>query len=347
MTGVAEKQNIRNLSKTELLDALDQLGQPKFRAEQVYKWIWEKGVRNFADMRNVPNSLKEKLSERFGFQSLSIDAEQRSADGTIKLRFKTDDGHLIEGVLIPTDDRMTACVSSQVGCSLACKFCATGFLKRERNLRADEIFDQVMLINEICQQTYNQNLTNIVYMGMGEPLLNYKEVVDSVRLISKPDGFAFSPRRITISTAGIEKAIRRLAEEGLKTKLALSLHAANDQKRNKIMAINETNNLAALKSALAFHIEKVKRRVSLEYIAFNGFNDGPEDALELAKFVKGLLAHVNIIEYNAVDGVDFEKSSGNRLNEFARILKGKGVEVTIRRSRGKDIDAACGQLANK
>jgi len=278
---------------------------------------------------------------------VSIDSFQVSKDRTIKDAFKLSDGNIVEGVLIPTDSRMTACISSQVGCSLTCKFCATGKLARIRNLEAEEIYDQVVLIRDQAKQHYDQSLTNIVYMGMGEPLLNYKNMMTSIDRITSPDGLGMSPQRITVSTAGIAKMIKKLGDDEVKFNLALSLHAANDEKRNKIMPINEQNSLDALAEALNYFYEKTGTRVTFEFIVFKDFNDGIQDAQELAAYCRRVKAKVNIIEYNPIDDGEFQQTLPQRLDRFKEVLEDKGIIVNVRRSRGKDIDAACGQLANK
>src|SRR5690606_17205994 len=243
--------------------------------------------------------------------------------------------------------RMTACVSSQVGCSLTCKFCATGYMDRKRNLNADEIYDQVVLIEKQAQENYGQPLTNIVYMGMGEPLLNYSNVLKSIDRITASDGLNMATKRITVSTAGIAKMIKKLGDDKVKFNLALSLHAANDKKRNEIMPINEQNSLAALAEALKYYFAKTKNPVTYEYIIFDNFNDTLQDAMELAKFCRHLPCKVNIIEYNPISFADFENAQADKIDLFADYLKKHGIITNIRRSRGKDIDAACGQLAVK
>ncbi len=341
------KKDIRQFSLNELIDLFEAMGEKKFRAKQVNEWLWLKGVRSFDEMTNLSKNLREQLKEQFVINALEVDTVQKSKDGTIKSRFRLHDGHLIEGVLIPADDRMTACVSSQVGCSLTCKFCATGQMDRLRNLNADEIFDQVMMLNEQSEMHYQQPLSNIVYMGMGEPLLNYKNVMKSVERLTAPDGLDMSPRRLTISTVGIAKMIRKLADDGAKFNLALSLHAANDTKRNQIMPINEQNSLDMLAEALQYFYERNKRWIYFEYILFNNFNDSIQDAHELADFCKHVPCKVNIIEYNTVAGTGMHKAKEKKLEIFQQTLLDRNVRVTVRRSRGKDIDAACGQLANK
>jgi len=342
------KQNIRHLSLPNLEQYFVDNGEKKFRAKQVYDWIWQKGARHFDDMSNVSKELRKHLSDKFSLPAIGIDTIQTSADGTVKTRFKTFDNHLIEGVLIPAEERKTACVSSQIGCSLTCKFCATGFMDRVRNLSYDEIYDQVMLINQQSLQQYQQKLTNIVFMGMGEPLLNYTHVLQAIERISAEDGLAMSPRRITVSTAGVAKMIKKLGDDNARFKLALSLHAANDKKRNEIMPINESNNIAALVDALNYYYKKTKQSVTFEYILFQNFNDSLKDAEELVKVYRRVPADlVNLIEYNPIDASNFAKPSDEKTEAFMHYLESQKVNVRLRRSRGKDIDAACGQLANK
>ena len=349
MISAEVKKDIRSYSKEELRDILIKLGEPKFRTNQIYEWLWMKGATTFIEMTNLSKSLRLSLSEKFEIRAITTDITQESNDGTIKSRFSLHDGHKIEAVLIPvpSDKRYTVCVSTQVGCSLTCKFCATGQMKRERNLEPGEIFDQVKMVNAQCEAHYGHPLTNIVYMGMGEPLLNYKNMMKSVEFISSTEGLGFSPKRITVSTAGIAKMIHKLAEDKVKFNLALSLHAADDAKRNQIMPINEQNNLAVLMDALKVFYQSTGTKISYEYITFKGFNDSKEDADALASLCKHFPVLVNIIEYNPIDGVSFEKSDSMDIDAFAKRLRNHGIMVTIRRSRGKDIDAACGQLANK
>ncbi len=303
---------------------------------------------SFADMTNLSKELRQKLGEVFSFPALTVNSTQYSADGTVKTGFKTFDGHLVEGVLIPTEKRFTACVSSQIGCSLSCKFCATGYIDRKRNLNFDEIYDEVVLINQQSERIYNHKLTNIVFMGMGEPLLNYKNVLKAIERITAPDGLAMSARRITVSTAGVSKQIRQLGDDQVKFKLALSLHAANDLKRHEIMPINDTNNIKSLVDALNYFYKQTKNEITFEYILFKNFNDSIEDADELTKIYRQVPADlINIIEYNPIDFARFEKPSEEKTEAFMRHLEKNRVNARLRRSRGKDIDAACGQLANK
>ncbi len=349
MEAMHPKEDIRKLDKPALQQWFKEIGEARFRADQVYDWLWKRSAHDFDQMTNLSKSLRDRLAGRFAIRSLTSDMVQRSTDGTIKFRFRLHDGHLIESVLIPVpaEKRFTVCVSSQVGCSLSCTFCATGRMKRMRNLDGAEIYDQVVLVNRECETVFGHPVTNIVYMGMGEPLLAYKEVLQSIHHITSPQGLHMSPRRITVSTAGIAKMIRRLADDATRVNLALSLHAADDAKRNEIMPINEHNNLASLMDALAYFYQATRNRISFEYIAFQDFNDSLEDAARLAALCQRFPVRVNIIEYNPIDGASFRKSTEHRIDDFARYLREQGIMVTVRRSRGRDIDAACGQLANK
>jgi 23S rRNA (adenine2503-C2)-methyltransferase len=340
-------KNIRNSSLADLEKLILEMGEPKFRAKQVYEWIWQKHVASIADMTNLSKALREKLSENFTIPKVKVHHSQFSSDGTIKNRLQLHDGHFVESVLIPTEKRMTVCVSSQVGCSLACKFCATGFMDRKRNLDFDEIVDEVTLANEQAMQHYGKGITNIVFMGMGEPLLNYKNVLKAIDMISSPDGLGMSPRRITVSTAGISKMIRQLGDDEVRFKLALSLHAANDHKRDKIMPINETSNLDELVDALNYFYKQTKNEITFEYILFKDFNDSQEDADELIKLYRRVPVDlINIIEYNNIEKARFTKPDEAVTDQFMQYLESKRVNARLRRSRGKDIDAACGQLAN-
>lgn len=332
----------------ELEQYFEALSEKKFRARQVYEWLWQKKAQSIDAMTNLSKELRNKLKEDFTLPALSIDATQYSADGTIKSRFKTWDGHAVEGVLIPAEHRYTACVSSQIGCSLSCKFCATGYIERKRNLAFDEIYDEVVLINQQCENVYGKKLSNIVFMGMGEPLLNYKNVLKAIERITSPDGLGMSPRRITVSTAGVAKQIKQLGDDKVKFKLALSLHAANDKKRHEIMPVNDTNNIHSLVEALNYFYKQTKNEITFEYILFKDFNDSLKDADELIKIYRQVPADlINIIEYNPIDFAKFEKPDEDKVQAFINYLEKHRVNARLRRSRGKDIDAACGQLANK
>jgi 23S rRNA (adenine2503-C2)-methyltransferase len=344
------KLDIRTKSLADLQTSFAEMGQPAYRAKQVYDWMWKLGAKSFDDMSNVPAALRQELSDKFTFQSIQLDVRQNSNDGTIKSRYKLHDGNKIETVMIPVveDKRSTACVSSQVGCSLTCSFCATGKMGRIRNLSAAEIYDQAFETNKLSVEALGFPLTNIVYMGMGEPMLNFAPVMESIKMITSPEGMAWSPRRITVSTAGIAKMIRKLGDEQVKFNLALSLHAADDKKRDMIMPINESNNLKALMESLEYFYQMTHARISYEYIALKGFNDTMEDADRLVRLCRGQFpVKVNVIEYNPVPDVPFERADEKQVDMFARRVRDKGVMITVRRSRGKDIDAACGQLANQ
>lgn len=339
--------DIRKLSKEDIASAFVAMGEPKFRGVQVYEWLWQKSVRSFDEMTNLSKPLREKLKEKYLLRAVSEQIMQQSKDGTLKLGMKLFDGRMVEGVMIPDGDRNTACVSSQVGCSLSCTFCATGMLKRERNLDFGEIYDQVVIINQRAVETTGRPLTNIVYMGMGEPLLNYDNVMQSIRLITSPAGLHMSQKRITVSTSGICRGIERLADEEMNFNLALSLHAATDEKRDQIMDINRSNPLPELVKSLNYFHDKTGNKVTFEYILFDHFNDSIEDAEHLIALTKQVPAFVNLIEYNNVDGVTLRRAKPDRRDAFVAHLRNNGVNAAVRRSRGKDIDAACGQLANK
>ena len=323
------------------------MGEQGFRAKQIYEWLWQKSCTDFDEMSNLSKALRETLKANFTINAVQVRQSQISTDKTIKSTFSLHDNHVIEGVLIPAEDRMTACVSSQVGCSLTCKFCATGYMDRKRNLNADEIYDQVVLIAKQAEDHYQHPLTNIVYMGMGEPLLNYANMLKSVDRITAPDGLNMAAKRITVSTAGIAKMIKKLGDDEVRFNLALSLHAANDEKRNEIMPINAQNSLKALAEALKYYYAKTKNPVTFEYIVFHNFNDELQDAKELARFCKHVPCKVNIIEYNPIALADFVNAEADKIDLFADYLRSQGVVTNVRRSRGKDIDAACGQLAIK
>ena len=345
---MAATDDIRALDDQGLKDAAVQLGEPAFRGKQLADWLWSKGAGRFEDMTNLPQAFRASLEREYLLSPIVAEEEQVSVDGTVKCAFPIETGKVVEGVLIPAKDRMTACISSQVGCSLSCSFCATGRLKLLRNLTAGEIVDQVRHIAALAERHHGHRLTNIVYMGMGEPLLNYRNVIQSVERITGTPGLGMSPKRITVSTAGIAKMIRKLGDDEVRFNLALSLHAAEDSKRNRIMEINETNDLASLRDALVHFHEKTGTRVTFEYILLGGFNDDLDDARDLARFAACVPCKVNLIEYNPIDDGAFSKADSGRTDAFKALLEDKfNMVVNVRRSRGEDIDAACGQLANK
>ncbi|MCO6482181.1 MAG: 23S rRNA (adenine(2503)-C(2))-methyltransferase RlmN [Flavobacteriales bacterium] len=339
--------DLRELSKEEVSALVAELGEKPYRAKQVWEWLWKKHASAIGDMSDLPKSFRAALAERSVLRPLTVAEEQNSTDGTVKCAFRTWDGHVVEGVLIPTQSRITACVSCQVGCSLNCAFCATGQLRRIRNLTAGEIVDQVVNIARMAEERLQRPLTNIVYMGMGEPLLNYANVMGSIAHICAPDGMDMSPRRITVSTAGIAKMIRKLGDDGAKFNLALSLHAPTDAKRGTMMPINDSNNIEELIGALQHYTRLTGKPVTFEYILFRDLNDSLEDARDLARICARLHAKVNLIEYNPTGDGRFQRTPAERADAFRSFLEGKGITARIRRSRGRDIDAACGQLANK
>ena len=347
MVEANSKRDIRKLKQDELKEYFVHLGEKPFRAQQVYEWLWNKSAKSFDQMTNLSNDLRDVLKEHFVINHIKVDNMQRSIDGTIKNAVTLFDGLVVESVLIPTEKRITACVSSQVGCSLACKFCATARLKRQRNLTPDEIYDQVVAIKEQAELFFNRPLTNIVFMGMGEPLLNYANVISAIEKITSQKGLNMASRRITVSTVGVAKMIEKMADDNVKFNLAVSLHAAIDKTRSSIMPINDTNSLQELGDALRYWYDKTNRKVTFEYVVWKGINDNEEHARALLKFCKIIPSKVNLIEYNPIDDGEFQQASEASLNMYMEILESQGITTRIRKSRGKDIDAACGQLANK
>ena len=341
------KTDIRSLDLVDIKKFCQENNMKPYVSNQVYSWLWNNFSSSFSQMSNLSKSNREIFNENFSINKITEDFEERSDDGTIKMRFKLYDGNFVEGVLIPQNTRMTACISSQVGCSLSCKFCATGTMGRTRNLSAGEIYDQVVAIANKCKEVYNLPLTNIVYMGMGEPLLNYRNVIKSIHFITSSEGLETSYKRVTLSTSGIAKMIKRLADDNVKVNLALSLHAASEELRNSIMPIGGSNSLDDIRDALKYYFSKTKRKVTYEYVLLNEVNDSIKDAENLYKFTKHIPSKVNLIEYNTVDGLGFDRSSDKNTDLFMNYLDAKRVNVGLRRSRGKDINAACGQLANK
>jgi 23S rRNA (adenine2503-C2)-methyltransferase len=341
------KRDIRKLSLEQLEEFFVSLGEKKFRAKQVYEWLWNKSLKNFDEMSNISKETREMLKENFSINHIKVDLMQHSVDGTIKNAVKLYDDKIVESVLIPTTKRITACVSSQVGCSLDCNFCATARLKRMRNLNPDEIYDQVVAIKEEAEAYFNRPLTNIVFMGMGEPLLNYNNVIDAIDKITSPDGLGMAPRRITLSTVGIPKMIKKMADDGVRFNLAVSLHSAINETRSRLMPINDVNPLEDLAEALKHWYQKTKRKVTYEYVIWEGINDNEEHARALAKFCKIIPSKVNIIQYNPIDEGEFRQASKEAVEMYVRILEQSGIIAKVRKSRGQDIDAACGQLANK
>ncbi len=341
------KKDIRKLTPEELEVFFEERGEKAFRGRQVYEWLYKKSCISFDEMTNLSFGVRTLLKKHFVINPVRLHKEQISDDGTVKQAYILHDGHLIEGVLIPAGKRMTACISSQAGCALGCKFCATGYMGLKRNLEAAEIYDQVVFLNRLAQEKYRRPLSNIVMMGMGEPLLNYSNVMQAIEWITSKKGLGMSSGRITLSTAGIAKMIRRLANEQAKIRIALSLHACDDEKRSALMPINKSNSLEALKGSLMYFHRNTGNRITLEYILFGGFNDTESDARDLVRFASHFPCKVNLIEYNPIAQANYKRPGVNRMERFKHILEKKGLTVNLRRSRGRDIDAACGQLATQ
>lgn len=341
------KRDIRNLSINELKDAMVDMGEKPFRAKQIWEWLWKKGARSFEEMSTLPVSLRNSMSEKYLFNTISIETMLKSEDKTEKLRFELVDGQKVEGVLIPSSSRTTACISTQSGCPLGCKFCATGLFGFQRNLSIGEIFDQVTILNDLSITQYQKPLSNIVIMGMGEPFLNYEAVIGAIQKITSPELMGMSPKRITLSTSGLVPEIMRFADEDCGVQLAISLHSANQQFRESIMPIAKKYPLSELVKALKYYHAKTSERITFEYLLIEGVNDTLNDAQELAAFCKNFPVKINLIQYNEVEGISYKKPTPETVTDFGAFLENKNLIVNIRRSRGGDIAAACGQLANK
>ena len=341
------RRDIRALSLDELRHFFTSHSAPAFKGNQVYEWLWNKGTHDFLGMTNLSKSHRSLLEEYFVINHITSDQLQRSDDGTIKNTIRLHDGYLVESVLIPTDTRSTACVSSQVGCSLDCHFCATAKLKRMRNLNPDEIYDQVVEIDKQSQLYYNRPLSNIVFMGMGEPLMNYKNTLAAIDKITSPGGLGMSPKRITVSTSGITKIIRKISSQNPKFKLAVSLHSAIEETRNRLMPFTKAFPLDQLLEALKYWYEKTKSQITFEVVVWKGINDKQVDIDALVSYSSQVPSKVNLIEYNAIGDDQFVQARPEVISAYKTALENNRISVTVRRSRGKDIDAACGQLANK
>ena len=345
--------DLKTFDESELEAYVQTLGQPAYRGRQLFQWLYGKGATSFDAMTSLPKSFRQELSERAHIASIRPSLTRQASDGTIKALFTLSTGRKVEAVLIPdfgpdgAARRLTVCVSSQVGCALGCSFCATGLMGFQQNLTSGEIYDQVWSMNELAERHFGRRVTNVVYMGMGEPLMNYDAVLKSTDLLTHSNGFDLSPRRITVSTVGLARRIKQLADDQVEFGLAVSLHAPNDEKRSEIMPVNraEKTSLDALKDAIQYYTLHTGRGVTYEYCMFAGYNDGEEDARRLAEVSRWAPSKVNLIMYNPVEGLGFERSAEDQLDRFIQVLVQEGVTVTVRRSRGQDIDAACGQLA--
>lgn len=352
-TAPEDRVNVKALDREGLEAYVQTLGQPAYRGRQLYKWLYGKGATTFDLMTDLPQDFRAELSRKAAIERIRLDQLQTASDQTVKALFDLPSGRKIETVLIPDIDergdarRLTVCVSSQVGCAMGCAFCATGLMGFQQNLTAGEIFDQVWFMNELAQERFGRPITNIVYMGMGEPLLNYDHVLQSIALLTDEDGLGLSPRRITVSTVGLARRIQQLADDRTRVNLAVSLHAPTDAQRSAIMPVNRAaaTDLTALKEALQYYTRTTGRMVTYEYCLFAGVNDSPQDAHNLADVVAWAPSKVNIIMYNPVEGLPFDRTPEDDLDRFIQVLVDRGVTVTVRRSRGQDIDAACGQLA--
>ena len=343
----AAKKDIRAYSSEELQEFFKVKGDKAFRGKQVYQWLWNKGIHQFDKMTNLSKETRAFLDEHFTINHIAVDQQQRSKDGTIKNAIQLFDGRVVESVLIPVKDRTTACVSSQVGCSLDCKFCATAKLDRMRNLKIDEIFDQVVAIDHQSKAYFNRPLSNIVFMGMGEPLMNYNNVLGAIEKITSPSGLGMSPKRITLSTSGLPKLIKKMADDGVQFNLAVSLHTAIQETREQIMPFAKNFPLLDLLDSLKYWHEKTGKIVTYEYVVWEGINDNMEHIRALVDFCKQVPSKVNLIEYNAIGEDAFRQARPEIINQYMEFLSASHITATVRRSRGKDIDAACGQLANK
>lgn len=341
-----QKPDIRNCSDEEMKQFLLSVNEKPFRAKQIHEWLWKKNVHSFEEMINISKSLMEQLKTHFTFNISKIDQEASSLDGTIKFVFKLFDGQLIEGVLIPSGKRVTACISSQVGCPLKCDFCATGTMGFTRNLHFWEIIDQFALMNQRSIEAFGNHISNFVFMGMGEPLLNYDQVTKAIQILTSSQGNGISPSRITLSTVGLVKGIRKLADDQFKANLAISVHVAHDQKRNQLIPTNLSNPLSELQAALKYYVEKTDQRITIEYVLIDRINDSLEDAENLCRFCKPFPVKINLIQYNATDS-KYRKSSIENTKAFIQHLESRNLIVNLRQSRGQDIAAACGQLVKE
>jgi len=344
----AGKIDIKSLRLEELQEKLDELGEPKYRAGQIADWLHKKRVTSFDEMTDLPQSLRAELARQFSLDKIDIVRVLGSKDSTQKFLFRLPDGNLIESVLIPASpalygeksDRRTICISTQVGCAYGCKFCASGLEGFSRNLRANEIVDQIIAV----ERASGEKIDNIVFMGMGEPFANFENLTRAIRIINSPWGLGIGARHITVSTSGLAPQIRKLADEPTQVRLAVSLHGATDEVRDRIMPINRRYNIDMLLSACDYYISRKKQRLTFEYILIAGVNDSDEQAHLLAKHARRLSAKVNLIPYNPVEGLPWSRPSRNRQENFLSILRAAGIAGTLRREKGHDIEAACGQL---
>ena len=340
-------KDIRLIRPENLEQLLKKNKFPKYRSKQIQNWARKINVQSFNQMSNLPSDLIHFLIENFKLNKSKVKTSKKSSDGTIKFAIQLYDNLIVEAVLIPSNKRITACVSSQVGCSLDCNFCATSKIKKMRNLESYEIFDQIMLLNKESINHFSSPITNIVFMGMGEPLLNYKNVIESIDQITSDFGIGISYKKITLSTSGISKMIRKMADDNVKFNLAISLHTALEKTRNKVMPFSKSFPIKELVDSLEYWYKKIKRKITFEYLIWKEINDDFEHINALVSICKRIPSKVNIIEYNDTDDSVFQNADDKWINNYLTTLKENRIPVSVRRSRGKDIDAACGQLANK
>lgn len=340
--------NIYDYSLPKLEELVVSLGEKKFRAEQLFKWVYKRGVKDFDLMSDISKSFRETLKTSFCLIKPTIYQKQVSSDGTVKLLLELEDGDKVETVLMRYNYGNVACVSSEVGCNMGCAFCASGLLKKKRELKVSEILGQVLVLNDLLtSEGKGERITHVVVMGTGEPFDNYDNVMDFIRILNHPHGLEIGARHITVSTCGIVPKIYDYAREGLQINLAISLHAPSDEIRHKIMPISRVYPLNDLMEAVKYYEKTAGRRVTFEYILLRGINDSKKDAEDLAKLIKGTLAYVNLIPYNEVNEMKYRRSESSSVKEFMDTLMKKGVNATIRKEFGSDIDAACGQLRAK
>ena len=340
-------KDIRLIKPENLEQLLKKNKFSTYRSKQIQNWARKIDIKSFNQMSNLPNDLIQFLTENFKLNKSKVNTSKKSFDGTIKFAIQLYDNLIVEAVLIPSNKRITACVSSQVGCSLDCNFCATSKIKKMRNLESYEIFDQIMLLNKESINHFSSPITNIVFMGMGEPLLNYKNVIESIDQITSDFGIGISYKKITLSTSGISKMIRKMADDNVKFNLAISLHTALEKTRNKVMPFSKSFPIKELVDSLEYWYKKIKRKITFEYLIWKEINDDFEHINALVSICKRIPSKVNIIEYNDTDNSMFRNADDKWINNYVTTLKENRIPVSVRRSRGKDIDAACGQLANK
>ena len=339
-------KNLYGYNLEDLEELMISLGQKNYRATQLFKWIYERGVTNCDEMSDISLCFREVLKNEFTLSIPTIYKKQVSSDGTIKLLLSLDDDSKIETVLMRYNYGLVACVTSQVGCNMGCAFCASGLFKKQRNLEVHELVGQILVLNNLLKEE-NKKITHVVVMGTGEPFDNYDNVMKFIRILNNPHGFAIGARHLTVSTCGLVEKIREYANEGIQINLAISLHAPSDKIRNKIMPISLKYPLDQLMDAVKYYEATAKRRVTFEYILLEDINDSIENAKELAKLIKGTTSYVNLIPYNPVGELKYKRTSGNRVHRFMDALIKEGVNVTVRKEFGTDIDAACGQLRAK